>query len=198
MGKLDERARELVEGGDTGRAVVDVLRVLGPEVMGFLVGVLKSEPDADDVFSAVSTRLWRSLAAFEWRCSLRTWVYVIARREIVRYRSSNKRFLDGRVPISEIEDVVKAITSEAHRTHRSAARSDRLATLRDELTEDDRALLVLRVDRALPWEDVALAFVEERESAEPAALQREAARLRKRFQLLKSKLATRAREEGLV
>jgi RNA polymerase sigma-70 factor (ECF subfamily) len=196
--KLDERARELVADGDVGRAVVDVLRAHGPEVMGFLVGVLRSEHDADDVFSAVSTRLWRSLGSFEWRCTLRTWIYVIARREIARYRSSNRRFLDGRVPISEIEDVVKAITSEAHRTHRSTARSDRLASLRDELSEDDRALLVLRVDRALPWEDVALAFVEDPESASPADLQRESARLRKRFQLVKSKLATRAREEGLV
>jgi RNA polymerase sigma-70 factor (ECF subfamily) len=159
--------------------------------------VLRSDADADDVFSAVSARLWRSLPTFEWRCSMRTWLYVIAHREVARFKTSNKRFQAGRVPISEIAEVVKAITNEAHRTHRSAVRRDRLATLRDELSEDDRALLVLRVDRNLAWDDVALAFATEPETVPPADLQREAARLRKRFQILKERLAVRAREEGL-
>ena len=69
---LDHRAGELLRAGDTRGAATLVLRELGPEVLGFLSGVL-GDADADEVFSAWSERLWRSLEGFEGRCSLRTW-----------------------------------------------------------------------------------------------------------------------------
>jgi RNA polymerase sigma-70 factor (ECF subfamily) len=194
---LDVRVRALVTAGDTIRAATEALRALGPEVLGFLVGVLGSDADADEAFAATSERLWRSLSTFEWRCSLRTWMYVIARREAERFRRGAQRHVRGRVSASELDEVVARVTTRS----RSALRSERrsaVARLRDELPEDDRAILVLRVDRGLAWDEIALAFLDDPNSSSDQARRREAARVRKRFQLIKERLAARARAEGLV
>lgn len=63
--------------------------------------------------------------------------------------------------------------------------------------EDDRVLLVLRLDRQLPWEEIAEVMLGE-ENPTRAALTKESARLRKRFQLLKEKLPEQVVASGLL
>jgi hypothetical protein len=55
----------------------------------------------------------------------------------------------------------------------------------------------LRVDRALPWQDIARVTLGD-EVVDEAAHDREVARLTKRFQLLKEDLRRRAQEAGLI
>jgi RNA polymerase sigma-70 factor (ECF subfamily) len=194
---LDDRVRVLLAGDDVSGAVTEALRVLGPDVLGFVSGVLRNDGDADEVFALVSERLWRSLAKFQWRCSLRTWSHVIARHEMERFRRGARRHVQGRVPISGLVEVIAAVLTET----RSRQRSEQMRAitrLRDELPEEDRELLVLRVDRELSWEEIALALSEDPETCSDEACKREAARLRKRFQILKKRLADRARDEGLL
>jgi RNA polymerase sigma-70 factor (ECF subfamily) len=73
---------------------------------------------------------------------------------------------------------------------------DRFRQLRESLDPDDRMLLVLRVDRDLPWNEIARVMLG-RESPEPESLKRESERLRKRFQLIKDELRERAHELGV-
>nr|HEX4312820.1 sigma-70 family RNA polymerase sigma factor [Kofleriaceae bacterium] len=188
--------RDLLAADHADRAATEVISRLGAEVYGFLRASLGSEPDADDVFAATCERLWRGLATFRWQCSLRTWIYVIARNEAARFASGAKRRNAGRTSPSQLEEVAAVIRTETKSVLRTHKR-DKFRELRDELPADDRMLLILRVDRDLPWDDVARAFLAD--DGEPATdeLVREAARLRKRFQLVKQRLATRAREEGL-
>lgn len=191
MRELDEQVRSLLAAGDTAQATTLVLRALGPEVFGFLAGVLDDD-DADEVFSALSVRLWRSLDGFQGRCTVRTWIYVLAHHELGRFRKGVRRHVDGRVPISELQDVLAV----ARITTRSTLATDKrvkLATLRDELPVEDRTLLILRVDRGLAWDDIALAFADDPEAFTDEDKRRESARLRKRFQLVKQRLVTRAR-----
>lgn len=192
---LDERVRELVEAGDVSGAVSKVVRDLGPEILGFLSRVMGNDDDADEVFAAVSHRLWRSLAAFQWNSSLRTWVHVIAHNEMQRFRKDAKRHVHAR--ISELASVLAAVKTET-RGRQLSALEHTISRLREELPEQDRAILVLRIDRALPWDEIALAFSEDPERCSPEERQREAARLRKRFQLVRDRLAKRARAEGLL
>ncbi len=191
-GELDRRIAELLAAGETSRAATVALRTLGPEVFGFLAGVL-GQSDAEEVFSAFSERLWKSLDTFEGRCSVRTWGYVLARHEIGRHRRGARRHERGRVPISEYEEVLAVARSSSSSALGSAKRSA-LVKLRDELSVEDRTLLVLRVDRNLAWDEIALAFAEKPESTTPEDRKRESARLRKRFQLVKEKLVARARD----
>ncbi len=188
---LEERARGLLAAGDTGSATTVVLRELGPELFGFLTGVL-GDSDADEVFSRLSVRLWKSLAGFEGRCTLRTWAYVLARHELGRFRRGAKRYAEARVPISELSDVLAA----ARHTTRSTLATEKrvqLTSLRDELPVEDRTLLILRVDRDLAWDEIALAFADNPEAFGDDDRKRESARLRKRFQLVKQRLVARIR-----
>src|ERR1041384_5430313 len=162
MSELDGRVRSLLAAGDTSGAATLVLRELGLEVLGFLSGVL-GDADADEVYSALSERLWKTLRGFEGRCSLRTWTYVLARREITRFRKGMRRHAEGRVPLSELKDVLAVPKSRS----RSAVATDKqrqLTALRDELPIEDRTLLILRVDRKLSFDEIALAFAENLES----------------------------------
>jgi RNA polymerase sigma-70 factor (ECF subfamily) len=76
----------------------------------------------------------------------------------------------------------------------------RIAELRDELPEDDRVLLILRVDRGLAWVELARVLLGERIDGghDDATVKREAVRLRKRFQLVKERLTQLAEKEGLL
>jgi RNA polymerase sigma-70 factor (ECF subfamily) len=192
MIELDGQIRSLLEAGELGQATTLALRELGPEILGFLSGVLGND-DADEVFSTFSVRLWRSLKGFEGRCSLRTWTYVLARHEIGRFRRGARRHAYGRVPISELQEVLAAVRTRTRSTL-VADRRRTLTKLRDELPIEDRTLLILRVDRNLAWDDIALAFAEDPEVFSDEDKKRESARLRKRFQLVKRRLVARARD----
>jgi RNA polymerase sigma-70 factor, ECF subfamily len=194
---FDEQIRVILSTGDGRRAATLVLRELGPEVFGFLCGSLGRGADADEVFAAASERMWRSLSTFRWQCGLRTWFYVIARNEIARFLDGKRRRNAGRVTTSELEDVVAKIRTETRSALRSEKRN-KLHALRDELSVPDRTLLILRVDRDLPWEEIARAFLPDPDDCTPEQIKREAARLRKRFQLVKERLGERARQEGLI
>lgn len=187
---LDDQVRALLAAGDVSAATTLVLRVLGPEVHGFLCAVV-GESDGDEVFSLLSERLWRSLATFQGRCSVRTWTYFLARREISRFKRGARRHEIGRQPISQFEDVLAEVRSKS-REALASARREKLLRLRDELPQEDRMTLILRIDRGLSWTDIALAFAEDPEHVPEDELKREAARLRKRLQLVKERLKARA------
>lgn len=71
-----------------------------------------------------------------------------------------------------------------------------MAQIRDELAEDDRELLVLRVDRQMAYQDIARVTLGD-DAAEVEVAKRSAA-LRKRFERLKLEIRERAEREGLV
>lgn len=189
MSTLDERIRSLLAAGEIEQATTQAVRELGPEILGFLSGVL-GDDDGDEVFSAFSERLWQSLKDFQGRCTLRTWAYMLARHEISRFRRGARRHAEGRVPISELKEVLEAVRKT--RTTLAARRSA-LTRLRNELPVEDRTLLILRVDRNFSFEDAALAFADDPEALTEDDIKRESARLRKRFQLIKQRLVERAR-----
>ena len=78
-------------------------------------------------------------------------------------------------------------------------RRTRIAALRQSLSAADQTLLVLRVDKQLGWTDLARVMrADDGPPASEARLKREAARLRKRFQLIKEKLYELGRREQLI
>ena len=192
--ELDAQIRALLAAGEVCEATTVALRELGPEILGFLSGVLGND-DGDEAFSRLSVRLWQSLKGFEGRCSLRTWTYVLARQEIGRFRRDVRKHVDGRVALSELEEVLADVRSRTRSTL-AAERRRMFKKLRDELPIEDRTLLILRVDRGLRWDEIALAFAVDPEAFDDDDRKREAARLRKRFQLIKDRLVERAREES--
>jgi RNA polymerase sigma-70 factor (ECF subfamily) len=195
--RLEDDVQALCERGDLEGAATLTLRGLGGEILGFLRAVHRDETVADDVFSAFAEGLWRSLPGFAWSSTLRTWAYAIARNASrMERRGTGRRERRGvRLESSALENVAAAVRTETLTFLRTDKRS-RLEALREALSPEDRELLVLRVDRGLAWNDLARVLAEEG-ALDEAEVAREAARLRKRFQLLKERLRVMARGPGV-
>jgi RNA polymerase sigma factor (sigma-70 family) len=199
----DEQVRAACAAGDVDRATTEALRRYGPELFGFLVGMHHDYDAASEAFAMFSEKLWQSLRGFQWECSLRAWCYRLARNAAIDvFRGARRR---REIGLSSAPDVlqmaaqVRTSTMSALRTTNRTA----LEALRDELPEEDRAVLVLRIDRQLEWREVALVLAsssddDARRVQDEAALKREVARLRKRLQLATERLRTLARERNLL
>jgi len=192
-GRDEVEIQDLVRKGDFDPAATRLLEAYGPELYGFLVHAMSNETDAGEVFAQTAEDLWKGLPKFAFRCSLRTWLYVLARHALSRYRRSPWHRRGGDSRIDSATALARSRTQPWLRTDVK----DRFRTLREALDEEDRALLALRIDRNLPWEDVARVMLGDAAS-DDAAVARESDRLRKRFQLLKDELRRRARDAGLL
>jgi RNA polymerase sigma-70 factor (ECF subfamily) len=194
----EEAIRSLHEAGDMRLAAARLLEAYGRELFGFLVARLRDREAASEVFSQFTEDLWRGFEAFRWECTARVWSYTLARHAASRYIDDGRR--RGRLetplshagPLSEIADKIRTETSTALR---SEARS-RLAKLREQLSQEDQLLLILRVNRKLAWREIAQILVGDAAVTDSAALEREASRLRKRFQTAKEELRRLVGDRG--
>jgi RNA polymerase sigma-70 factor (ECF subfamily) len=193
MAQVDAEARclEALDRGDHAGAATVLVREYGPQLLGYLCSVLRSEADAGEVFSMFSEDLWRGLPGFRRECPVRVWSYRLAWHAAARFLRDPYRGRGRRLETTELSRLVEEVRSSAF-LGRDQARQATLERLREGLSPDERALLVLRVDRGLSWGEAALVLADEQEA--PV----EEAALRKRFERLKEKLAERARTEGLL
>jgi RNA polymerase sigma-70 factor (ECF subfamily) len=153
---------------------------------------MPGEADAQDAFSRLSEELWRSLSRFDGRCSVRTWCYMLARQAASRVRAQPR--LAHEVLVTSIPSIQQAISEVWNTSRVNAARAQNVyAEIRKQLSEEDQTLLVLRVDRDLPWRDIALVMLGE--AADDDELTRKAALLRKRFERVKEQLRALAAEK---
>jgi RNA polymerase sigma-70 factor, ECF subfamily len=180
------------------RVATRALEAYGPEIVGVLAVQLRSASDAAEAFSMFAEDLWRGLAGFRWRCSFRAWAHRLARNAATRWATAGARRPERNVALSEVAEVSAVVARVRTRTLgylRTEVKSA-LRDLRDELPADDRAVLVLRVDKRMEWRDIAAAMTDDDLADDELA--REAARLRKRYQLATERLRTLARDRGLL
>jgi RNA polymerase sigma-70 factor (ECF subfamily) len=194
---LDRRVNTLLSRGSVDEATTLVLEEVGPEIFRYLVARLRNVAVASDAFSRFSENVWVGLAGFAGRSTLRVWAYSVARnaagqeiRSDQRHRAHRGNFSDTMA--SKVADRVRTSTIAWQRTDVK----DQFAELQQELDEDERELLFLRINQKLAWDEIAR--VRAAEDVSDADLKREAARLRKRFQLTREKLRKLASERGLL
>ncbi|MCC7111334.1 MAG: sigma-70 family RNA polymerase sigma factor [Deltaproteobacteria bacterium] len=194
---LAARVVLLRDQGHADEAFALALQGFGDEVGGFLAARLLDADQSAEAFALFAEDLWRGLPGFRGEASLRTWLYVLARRAALRVIRERARA--GReVPLSQagvVDRMAAELRSATTRWRRTEAQ-DRLRAMRAALSEEDRELLVLRVDRGLSWEEIAAAL--EQDGGDPAARKRNLASLRKRFERLKERIRALALKEGLL
>jgi len=188
--------RALREAGDLRAAATRAIEAYGAEVMGFLVSYLRDVNDAADVFSQASEDLWAGLERFEGRSSVRTWFYTLARNAASRLRRSPHRRPGRNVPLSQAAEAAERVRSQTL-PHLRTEVKDKFAEIRSALDPEDQALLVLRVDRAMDWTEVAR-VLEPDEAGSDDSVARAAARLRKRYERVKAEVRERAKAAGLL
>lgn len=192
---MEERLSSLLRDHALDELAVLAVETYGAELYGFVIHVVGEPVSAEHVFSRTIEDFWRGMAGFRGGCSVRTWLYKLAHHASVRHRCSPR----NRAPRAGNSTLAQRVS--AHTRTASWRRADvqtRWDELKREIAPDDRALLVLRVDRGFAWNEIAQVMLSESpEDASAGAVTREAARLRKRFQLLKDQLRVRARAAGL-
>ena len=176
------QVHSLVLSGQAREAASLLVSLYGPELQVFLHRVLGEVALVDEAYSTTCERLWRGLPGFRWESSLRSWCYVIARREASRCRT-RARARNNETTLSAAKGVPAGETVSTVSTTRRA----QLDSLRAALSDEDRDLLVLRVEQDLTWKEIASAFLEEDSDAE--RVERESARLRQRFRAIRATVA---------
>jgi RNA polymerase sigma-70 factor (ECF subfamily) len=164
------------------------MRAFGPKIYGYLRAVLRDDTDAGDAFSLFGENLWRGISTYRGEASFRTWAYRIAWNAALAVRDEAWRRHGRRLETSEASRLADEIRTTAARVERERTALD---ALRETLSPEEQTLLVLRIDQGLSWDEIAHVLGQEGSSVESATL-------RKRFERLKERLASLARERGLV
>jgi RNA polymerase sigma-70 factor (ECF subfamily) len=197
----EEAIRIACEAQDFQSAASLALDAYGREIMSFLIARMRAVTDAEEIFSMFAEDLWKGLPAFGFRCSARGWLYALARNAANRYATSPQLRAARNVPLSRDGGVVSGLIEQARsatQLHQRTDVKDKIRSLRRRLAPDDQTLLMLFVDRNLPWREIAMVMHEQGEQLDAGALDREAARLRKRFERVKAELKALAIAEGLL
>jgi RNA polymerase sigma-70 factor, ECF subfamily len=180
----------LLEAGELSSAAAAILRGYGPAILSYLAALARDEDRADDAFSQFCEDLWRGLPGFRRDASVRTWAYTLAWHAWLR---NERNALHRRWRPLATEEVSRLAAEVRSRTalHLRSEAKDAVARLRMQLTPAEQSLLVLRVDRRLPWSEVAVVMSTSEEALD-------AQTVAKRFQRVKTKLRKLAEEAGLL
>jgi RNA polymerase sigma-70 factor (ECF subfamily) len=196
---IEDAVQRAFRAGDLEAAATEALNGFGGEMFGFLAHRLRDESDAADVFGAFVEDLWRGLPAFQWRSTVRVWMYVLARNAANRHVRSAARRPDRNVPLSQAPGLAEAAERVRTRTrmHLRSEVKTAVTRLREALPPDDQLLLSLRIDKELRWSEIAQVLADGPE-LRAQERSRAAARLRQRFQTLKTRLRRQAEAAGLL
>ena len=180
----------LLESNDLPSAASAIVRGYGPAIRAYLAALAREEDRADDAFSQFCEDLWLGLPGFRRDASVRTWVYQLAWHAWLRNEREPYHRRGRPLATEEMSRLVAEVRSTTALHLRSEAKNA-VARLREQLTPAEQSLLVLRIDRGLPWSDVAsvMSTSEEHLDAQTVA---------KRFQRVKDRLRKLAEDAGLL
>lgn len=158
------RARGLLAQGELNLAVHAALEAFGPEVFGFLVGVVDDVGQASVLYAQMAQRVANEIEAFRWETSLRMWMYGLARSELLDGR---RRRRPDVLPREGADRTTLNRTSPRHTpgasltpvdtsSWRPRLLLDAVRAVRKALSEEERELLILRVDRGFAFVDIAV------------------------------------------
>lgn len=177
--EVEATARDQLAAGDLSGATTTALRGYGPAILGYLRATLSGDL-ADDAFSVFCELFWKGLPGFQAKSSLATWSYQVAWSAARRVLEDPYRKRARALPTTELEGIAADVRSSTA-VHLRKDTSEKLAKIRGELDFAEQTLLVLRIDRAMEWSDIA------------EVMDTDAATLRKRFERLKDKIKKLAR-----
>jgi hypothetical protein len=173
--------RAHLANGRTGAAAQAVLVAYGAELFGFIHAMTDTRRAARAAYTAVADDLVRGLSAFSWRSSLRAWTYALARRALRGARRPREPAFPSAV----------AVPTTPYRSG-----SNLPEALRRTLTSEELELLILRVERDLTWDELAVTSLGDGRSFR--SLEAEAELLRQRFRRLRRTIVRRASKLGVV
>ncbi len=195
---VDAEVRALCSANAVSGAVDVAIRAHGGEIMHLLISRSRDAELASEAYATFAEDVLRGMPRFEFRSSVRTWLYTLAHHALARVakargrRGAREQALDTDPSGSGPMAVVRSETPVYQQTETKL----RLRALRERLCDEEQWLIELRT-RDPAWRDIARIMIEDA-AVDDVEIEREAVRLRKRFQKATSKLRRMAIEEGLL
>ena len=177
-----------------GAAATAAITGYGAEILGYLYGATHREEESAEVFSDFCEDLWKGLPGFRGEASFRTWAYHVAYHALARRGRRGVRERKRIVALAELPEINAIVEEVRTRTlpHLRTEIKDEVMRLREQLEQDDRTLLILRIDRRLGWDDIAA--IVEPDAPTPERIKQLSATLRKRFERVKARLRELAKD----
>lgn len=189
MDDVEPRVFAQLEAGDARQAASVAIQAHGPAVFLYLSRLLEAD-DALDVFQQWAEDLWRGLPGFRRECRLRTWAFKLAYHALSRFHREPYQARRQRLPSSAASRLAASVAQSSAMA--GAVRREQLRRLEAELEPQERALLHLRHDRELSWDEIA----EILSAGDDAPVT--AVALRKRYERIKERLGRMAKDAGLL
>jgi RNA polymerase sigma factor (sigma-70 family) len=184
-GGTDDMIRATRAAGQLDLAATTLLQTYGPSILAFLASRSGSEDIAREIFANFSAAVWKALPRVQWRASVRSWAFAVARNELRAFMRTQRSWRDRHAPFTEADErMCPAFQAPTHDSH---SLEHALSHLQRVLAPEDRALLQMRL-RGHTWEEIAQHTIAVTPGTLGPALRRESARLRKRYQLLTRRL----------
>ena len=187
---VEASIRALLDARDARGAATAAVRSYGPQILAYLRAVLRDEDAAAEAFSRFAEGLWKGIARFRGDAAVLTWAYRVAWGAVREVRRDPYRRRARRLETSEASRLAAEVR-ESTASHLRPRDKGAVERLRASLDPGEQTLLILRLDRDLPWRDVAMIL-----SGDGATL--DEATVRKRYERVKAKLRKLASAEGLL
>jgi len=180
---LDREVREFLASSRFSDAAAAVVAGCGPAVRGYLGASFEDPDEVDDCHSEWSENVLRGIPGFRGDASVRTWALRLACNVAISRRRKAGRRHERRLRTEEAS--VLAGEQGTRTFARHELRRQRLLEARRGLSPQEQALLFLRVDQSLSWEEVAEILSEiEGKPIDPATAARRYGRLKERLRKL--------------
>jgi len=195
---IEPELRAFHEACDYEKLVNLAIASYGQELLRYSLGLLRSRQDADEVFSQTCLDIWGGLEKFKWKSTFRTWAYAICHNNCVRHLREKQKWRMARLDeVPQISKLVARVRTST-KPYLLTDLKSRVSILREKLTLEDQALLNLRIDRGMSWQDVALVMLGNKDDHDQDTIERESRACRKRFERTKAKLKKLADAAGLL
>lgn len=138
---------------DSAETFVRMYAKAQPRILGFVLTLIPSQHDAEEILQETSIILWKKWPLFDTSKDFVSWACGIARYEVFRYlRKKPKTLHLNEVVLSGIADLALEQTSV---DSQQVASMDALKECLAELPSNDLSLLTMRYRRSIPVVDIA-------------------------------------------
>ena len=145
----EELIRLLLAGGGTHHYEVLYNRYFR-KVYYQVISYVKEEEEAQDIAQDIFVKLYDRLSKFEGKSSFSTWLFSFARNTVLDYLRKKGRMKEDKLPERELESIPEVGDDELLRM-----RADRLASIMEQISPDEKAILVMMYAHDWQMDEIA-------------------------------------------
>lgn len=149
----DREVHQWIDRGDLRRAGDSLIKRYAGEVFGLCHAMVHDRAAAEDLTQDTFSKAFSGIADFRGEASFRTWILKIARNRCIDYLRTR-----GREPWNRVDDEIDEPRDLGPLPAELLIRRDDVRRALGELSEGERALVVLRFGHGLGYPELARTF----------------------------------------